>query len=140
MAGEINAAMPQHVVDLIAGGLNRIKKSVNGSNILILGLSYKKDIADIRESPALDIIALLQTRGAVISWNDPYVADYPTTPAPTFVKDLTASALSAADCVVIVTDHSSYDWASIVAHSTLVIDTRNATKNVQCPPGRVVKL
>ncbi len=140
MAGEINAAMPQYVVDLIAGGLNQIKKSVNGSNILILGLSYKKDIADTRESPALDIITLLQTRGAAISWNDPYVLDYPTTPAPTFVKDLTPSALSAADCVVIVTDHSSYDWASIVANSTLVIDTRNATKNIQCPPGRVVKL
>ena len=140
MAGEINAAMPQYVVDLIAGGLNQIKKSVNGSNILILGLSYKKDIADIRESPALDIITLLQARGAEISWNDPYVSDYPTTPALTVVKDLTPSTLSAADCVVIVTDHSSYDWAAIVEHSTLIIDTRNATKNVQAPPGRVLKL
>ena len=140
MAGEINAAMPQHVVDLIAGGLNQIEKSVNGSNILVLGLSYKKDIADIRESPALDIITLLQNRGAEISWNDPYVSYYPTMPAPTFVKDLTPSVLSSTDCVVIVTDHSSYDWASVVANSTLVIDTRNATKNVPCPPGRVLKL
>jgi len=140
MAGEINAAMPQYVVDLIAGGLNQSEKSVKGSNILVLGLSYKKDIADIRESPALDIITLLQTQGANISWNDPYVSDYPTTPTPAFVKDLTPSALSAADCVVIVTDHSSYDWASIVAHSMLVIDTRNATKDVQCSEGRVLKL
>ncbi|HIO22595.1 MAG TPA: nucleotide sugar dehydrogenase [Nitrospirales bacterium] len=140
MAGEINAAMPQYVVDLIVGGLNQNKKSVNGSNILVLGLSYKKDIADTRESPALDIITILKTQGANISWNDPYVSDYPTTPAPTFVKNLTPSALSATDCVVIVTDHSSYDWASIVANATLVIDTRNATKDVQCPSGRVLKL
>ena len=140
MAGEINAAMPQYVVDMIAEGLNQIKKSVNGSNILVLGLSYKKDVADIRESPALDIITLLQARRAVISWNDPYISDYPTTPAPTFIKDLTPSALTAADCVVIVTDHSSYDWAFVVANSTLIIDTRNATKDVQSPPGRVLKL
>tara|TARA_B100000315_G_scaffold260487_1_gene322297 strand:- start:3325 stop:4629 length:1305 start_codon:yes stop_codon:yes gene_type:complete len=140
MAGEINAAMPHHVVDLIARGLNRIKKSVNGSNILVIGVSYKKDIADIRESPALDIISILQAREAVISWNDPYIDDYPTTPLPRFVKDLTPSSLSAADCVVIVTDHSSYDWNFIVENSSLIVDTRNATKNVQCPQGRVLKL
>ncbi|HIE82889.1 MAG TPA: hypothetical protein EYQ00_03155 [Dehalococcoidia bacterium] len=106
-----------------------MKKSVNGSNILVLGLSYKKDIADTRESPALDIITLLQTRGANISWNDPYISDYPNTPALTVVKDLTPSSLNTADCVVIITDHSSYDWASIVTHSHLIIDTRNATKH-----------
>ena len=140
MAGEINAAMPQYVVDLITSGLNQMKKSVNGSNILVLGLSYKKDIADTRESPALDIITLLQTHGANISWNDPYISDYPNTPALTVVKDLTPSSLSTADCVVIITDHSSYDWASIVTHSHLIIDTRNATKNIQSPSGRVIKL
>jgi len=140
IAGEVNASMPQYVVDMITSGLNQIKKSVNGSNILVLGLSYKKDIADTRESPALDIITISQTHGATISWNDPYISDYPNTPTLTVVKDLTPSALSTADCVVIVTDHSSYDWASIVTHSHLIIDTRNATKNIQSPPGRVIKL
>ena len=140
MAGEINAAMPQHVVELITTGLNVHKKSVNGSQVLILGLSYKKDIADIRESPALDIITLLQARGAILTWHDPYVTACPTDPVPARVPELTPSTLAAADCVVIVTDHSSYDWPAVVTHATLVIDTRNATRRVPAPPGRVLKL
>ncbi len=140
LAGEINAAMPDHVVELVAAGLNQHTKSVKGSRILVLGLSYKKDIDDVRESPALDIITLLEARGAAVTWHDPYVAAYPTTPAPAKLPELTSAALQVADCVVIVTDHSTYDWATVVQHAPLVIDTRNATQHADAPPGRVLKL
>ncbi len=127
MAAEVNAGMPQYVVDLIAKGLNHATKSIRGSNILILGLSYKKDIADMRESPALDIISLLETRGAKVKWHDPHIIKYATTPGPERVIDLTSTELTTADCVVIVTDHSHYNWGTIAAHASLIIDTRNAT-------------
>jgi UDP-N-acetyl-D-glucosamine dehydrogenase len=101
--------------------------------VLVLGVTYKRDVEDVRESPAIDIINLLRSKGAEAQYHDPYVPslqieeDHP----PISTIDLTESAIRSYDAVVIVTDHSSYDWPWIAAHSKLVVDTRNATKNVQ---------
>jgi UDP-N-acetyl-D-glucosamine dehydrogenase len=132
LAGEINSAMPYHVVDAVASALNRHKKALNGSSVLVLGVAYKRDIDDLRESPALTIIEELQRRGAEVAYNDPYFAkvgrgrkyNLQMTCAP-------LDQLARYDCVVIVTDHSDYDYKKIVAESTLVVDTRNATKGIK---------
>jgi len=134
LAGEINTAMPYHVLTSVASGLNQQKKAVNGSKVLILGVAYKKDIDDLRESPALTIIELLQKEGAQVSYNDPYFPkvgkgrkyDLQMTCAP-------LENLGQYDCVLIVTDHSDYDYARIVNESRLVVDTRNATRGIQNP-------
>ncbi|MBI2677328.1 MAG: nucleotide sugar dehydrogenase [Candidatus Koribacter versatilis] len=134
LAGEINTAMPYHVVAATAKALNQHKKSVNGAKVLILGVAYKRDIDDLRESPALTIIELLQKEGAEVSYHDPYFPfvgrgrkyDLQMKCAP-------LEKLEQYDCVVIVTDHSDYDYARIVRESRLVVDTRNATKGVESP-------
>jgi UDP-N-acetyl-D-glucosamine dehydrogenase len=138
LAGEINSHMPEYVVTKIADALNAERKAINGSAILILGVAYKPNIGDARESPALDIIHLLQARGAAVSYNDPYAADLLYEGLPLYSVALTAAALQAADCVVIVTNHRDYDWAWIGEQASLIVDTRNAI-----PPGakaRVVSL
>ena len=124
--------MPHYVVDKVRDGLNAQRKSVNGSKIVIAGISYKRDIDDMRESPALDVMHLLQKAGAEVSYADPYVPTLPGHEWPGGV-DMTAVALdaktmAAADCVVIVTDHKVFDYDAIVLGSKLVIDTRNATR------------
>jgi UDP-N-acetyl-D-glucosamine dehydrogenase len=132
LAGHVNASMPHAVVDKIAEALNTQRKAVNGSHILISGVAYKRDIDDLRESPALDIMALLHTRGARLSYIDPHVP---------FIKgtgwsggfDMRATSLDeagrlAVDCAVIVTDHSSIDYDALVAAAPVVVDTRNAIK------------
>jgi UDP-N-acetyl-D-glucosamine dehydrogenase len=134
LAGEINTAMPYHVVAAVAKALNQHKKAVNGAKVLILGVAYKRDIDDLRESPALTIIELLQKEGAEVSYNDPYFPfvgrgrkyDLQMKCAP-------LDHLEQYDCVVIVTDHSDYDYARIVRESQLVVDTRNATKGLPSP-------
>jgi UDP-N-acetyl-D-glucosamine dehydrogenase len=134
LAGEINVNMPYHVLASIGGALNQHKKSVNGSKVLVLGVAYKKDIDDLRESPALTIIELLQKEGAEVSYNDPYFPfigkgrkyDLQMKCAP-------LEKLGQYDCVVIVTDHSDYDYKKIVSESQLVVDTRNATKGIDTP-------
>ena len=134
LAGEINSAMPYHVVAAIAKALNQHTKSLKGSRILILGVAYKRDIDDLRESPALTIIELLQTEGAEVSYNDPY---FPFVGRgrkyDLQMKCAALEKLEQYDCVVIVTDHSDYDYARIVRESQLVVDTRNATKGLQSP-------
>ena len=131
LAGEINSSMPYHVVDSVGAALNRQKKTLNGAQILVLGVAYKKDIDDLRESPALTIIELLQAQGATVSYNDPYLPfigkgrKYDLQMKSTSVENLEQY-----DCVLIVTDHSSYDYAKIVTTSRLVVDTRNATRDV----------
>lgn len=134
LAGEINMSMPYHVADSVASALSHQGKALNGSNVLVLGVAYKKDIDDLRESPALTVIELLQKRGAQVQYNDPYF--------PAVGKgrkyDLNMRSASLAnldlfDCVVIVTDHSDYDYAKIVAESKLVVDTRNATRGISAP-------
>ncbi|HLK53409.1 MAG TPA: nucleotide sugar dehydrogenase [Candidatus Angelobacter sp.] len=132
LAGEINLNMPYHVVQSTATALNKQRKSMNGSNILVLGLAYKKDIDDLRESPSLTIIELLQKEGAQVSYNDPFFATVGRGRKYNLeMKNTPLDNLKQYDCVLIVTDHSSYDYAAIVEEANLVVDTRNATKGIQ---------
>ena len=134
LAGEINTHMPYHSVEAVASALNQRKKALNGAKVLVLGLSYKKDIDDLRESPALTIIELLQHRGAIVRYNDPY---FPTVGhGRKYALNMTCTPLDKLDeydCVMIVTDHSDYDYARIVREAKLVVDTRNATKGIDSP-------
>lgn len=134
LAGEINTNMPYHVLDSVARALNQQKKAVNGSKVLILGVAYKKDIDDLRESPALTIIELLKNSGADVSYNDPY---FPTVGRgrkyDLQMKCTPLDNLGQYDCVLIVTDHSDYDYERIVRESRLVVDTRKATRGIDSP-------
>jgi UDP-N-acetyl-D-glucosamine dehydrogenase len=134
LAGEVNTQMPHYVVSKTADALNAVGKPVRGSKIAILGVAYKKDVDDPRESPSFKVMELLQERGAVLSYNDPHVPVLPTMrhyDVPRLASEpLTPEYLASQDCVVIATDHSAYDWDFIVRYSPLVIDTRNAAKNV----------
>jgi UDP-N-acetyl-D-glucosamine dehydrogenase len=137
LAGEINMAMPYFVLDQLAAGLNEHRKSIKGSKILVLGLAYKRDIDDLRESPSLTILELLRDKGAIVAYNDPY---FPTVGhGRHYDLNMTSTSLdnpdtlAEFDAVVVVTDHSSYDFKAIVEQSQLVIDTRNATKGIDSP-------
>jgi UDP-N-acetyl-D-glucosamine dehydrogenase len=129
LAGEINSEMPEHVCSRVADALNQRERSVKGSRILILGVAYKRDSDDVRESPALDILRILESRGAHVSYNDPRVPELRLNEA-TLRSQALMPAVRAADLVVIVTDHSSYPYAEIVEAAALVVDTRNATKHI----------
>jgi UDP-N-acetyl-D-glucosamine dehydrogenase len=141
LAGEINTYMPYYVVDKVIGALNSQKKTIRSSRILVLGLAYKKDIDDTRESPSLNIIELLMERGAHVDYNDPYIAqtkkmrkyDFKMKSVP-----LVEKTLKSYDCVVIATDHSIYDYEFILKHSSLVVDTRNAANGLE-KKGNLVK-
>lgn len=132
LAGEINLSMPYHVVRAAGAALNRQKKTLNGAKVLVLGVAYKKDIDDLRESPSLTVIELLQQEGAQVSYNDPYFAfvgrgrKYDLQMSNTPLTDL-----GQFDLVMIVTDHSDYDYEAIVREAQLVVDTRNATRGIQ---------
>ncbi|MGA9987542.1 MAG: nucleotide sugar dehydrogenase [Terriglobales bacterium] len=132
LAGEINSAMPYHVVSSVSRALSQQRKVLNGAKVLVLGVAYKKDIDDLRESPALTIIELLQKDGAQVSYNDPYFPfidkgrKYDLQMKCTPVEDIDKY-----DCVLIVTDHSDYDYVWIAEHASLVVDTRNATRGIQ---------
>src|SRR5947209_2521519 len=142
LAGEVNMAMPQYVVDRTAEALNEDGKAVRGSRVCVLGVAYKKDVDDPRESPAFPILELLQARGAVVSYNDPHVPALPRMRHHNLRLDsqpLTPEFLAAQDCVLVVTDHSAYDYQAVVRHSRLVVDTRNATAGCRPGGGRVVK-
>jgi len=142
LAGEINVSMPQYVINKLMYALNWRKKALKGSKILVLGLAYKKDIDDVRESPSLKLIELLQYRGAKVDYNDPHVPrthkmreyDFKMTS-----KELSARMLKSYDAVIIATDHSCYDYQFIVDNAQLIIDTRNATKNVKRGRSKIVK-
>jgi UDP-N-acetyl-D-glucosamine dehydrogenase len=128
LAGEINTFMPYYVVQKTLEALNAQGKSIKGAKILILGVAYKKNIDDARESPSLKLIELLQETGALVDYNDPYIPMIPKTRKYNFERDsipLTAKSLSQYDCVILATDHSIYDPSFIVNHSRLIIDTRN---------------
>jgi UDP-N-acetyl-D-glucosamine dehydrogenase len=136
LAGEINTHMPQYVVNRLAEFLNDQRKPINGTRVALLGMAYKKDVDDPRESPSFELLKLLRERGAVLTYNDPHVPTlpkmrhYPDLPALSS-QELTPAYLSSQDCVLIATDHSAYDYDFIVEHSALVLDTRNATKAVK---------
>ena len=131
LAGEVNINMPYFVIDQLADALNKHSKPINGSKVLVLGLAYKRDIDDLRESPSLTIIELLREKGANVSYNDPY---FPTVGhGRHYALNMTNTPLEGLDqydAVVIVTDHSTYDYRAIVEQAQLVIDTRNATKGI----------
>jgi UDP-N-acetyl-D-glucosamine dehydrogenase len=135
LAGEINTEMPYHVVNAVAGALNDRQKSIKGSKILLLGVAYKKDVDDLRESPSLKLLDLLTGRGAAIDYNDPYFPALHKMRHYDFSDkrsvELTPANLGAYDCVLIATDHSSYDYDAIVKNAKLVVDTRNATRRVK---------
>jgi UDP-N-acetyl-D-glucosamine dehydrogenase len=130
LAGEINAEMPRFVVNKVQDGLNRHRRSVAGSRVLILGVAYKREIDDIRESPALDVIRLLEERGAEIRYHDPFVPVLDEDGVHRTSVELTDEELRAADCVVITTDHSAVDYERVVRLARRVVDTRNATRGI----------
>lgn len=134
LAGEVNTDMPYYVVSKVMDALNDHQKSVKGSNILILGMSYKKDIDDLRESPTLKLMEILERKGAHVDYNDPYFQDLHPMRHYSYEHkssvDITADNLAKYDAVLISTDHSAYDWDFIVKHAQVVVDTRNATANV----------
>src|SRR5512146_1272816 len=140
LASEINSQMPAYVVEKVAHALNDERKAVNGSNILVLGVAYKRDIDDLRESPALDVIRLLEEQGATVSYHDPHV---PCIREDGHVREgveLTDGLLAAADAVVIVTDHRAVDYQRVLDNASLIVDTRNATASLVRTKARVVSL
>ena len=131
LAGEINADMPYFVVENVMEAMSQRGKALRGARVLVLGLAYKRDIDDLRESPSLTIIELLQQRGALVEYNDPFFASVGQ--GRKYALNMSSTPLERVpdfDCVVIVTDHSQYDYPKIVENSKLVVDTRNATKGI----------
>ncbi|HIC89844.1 MAG TPA: nucleotide sugar dehydrogenase [Anaerolineae bacterium] len=139
LASEVNTSMPRYVVEKVTDALNDDFKPVRGSHILVLGVAYKRDIDDVRESPALDIIRLLQEKGAEVVYHDPYVPELSLDGRLMRSNGIDEAELEAADCVVVATDHSVYDWSWVLAHTQLVVDTRNASKGVT-GKARVVRM
>jgi UDP-N-acetyl-D-glucosamine dehydrogenase len=144
LAGEVNTAMPAYVISKVADALNDAGKAVRGSKVAILGMAYKKDVDDPRESPSFELMDHLLKKGARVSYNDPHIPSLPRMRhwphlEPMQSQPFTAEYLAGQDCVLIATDHSAYDYAFIVRHSKLVIDTRNATKGVTTGREKVVR-
>ena len=140
LSSQLNAAMPEHVVHRIGELLNGNGKSLKGSKVLILGVAYKRDVSDIRESPALEIVHHLIGKGARVQYHDPFVPSFRTDGHRLRSVPLRPQVLRAADCVVIVTDHRALDQERVVQHARLILDTRNALKNLRRRPGKVIRL
>ncbi|MFC2150530.1 nucleotide sugar dehydrogenase [Calditrichota bacterium] len=140
LATEINTAMPEYVTRLVSSALNDDAKSIRRSKILLLGMAYKKDIDDVRESPALDVMRLLHNLGAEVTYHDKFVPSVSEGGDTVHSVDMTQDILKSADIVIILTDHSHVDYNEVCQHAKLVLDTRNATKNVRDSHARVVKL
>lgn len=144
LAGEINTAMPAYVVSRLADALNDRGKPVKGSRICLLGMAYKKDVDDPRESPGFELLDLLRAKGAIVSYSDPHVPVLPAMRRYAHLERLesqalTPSFLTSQDALVVVTDHSAFDWRAILASAPLVVDTRNATRGLDPGDGRVVR-
>ena len=133
IASEINSGMPLYVVQRVMELLNEHKKTLKDSRILLLGIAYKRDISDVRESPALDILHLFEEKGALVEYNDPYVPEIRWNDGKKYSVDLTEDRIRKADCTVILTDHSKYDYNWIVSKAQLIFDTRNATSHLSSP-------
>jgi UDP-N-acetyl-D-glucosamine dehydrogenase len=125
LAGEINAEMPRYWVEKVRDALNEVGKPLKGSRVLVLGVAYKKDVDDVRESPALDIIELLREKGVDVRYHDPYVPAFALNGIAFRREADLDRALAEADCVIITTDHSAYDWATIARRAALIVDTRH---------------
>ncbi len=143
LAGEINSSMPRYVIARVTEALNHVGKPVRGSRIAVLGVAYKKDVDDPRESPSFKLIELLVAQGAIVGYNDPQVAVLPDMrhyDVPRLASEtLTPEYLAAQDCVLVATDHSAYDWDFIVRYAPMVVDTRNATRQVSQQRGKIWK-
>jgi UDP-N-acetyl-D-glucosamine dehydrogenase len=140
LAAEINGMMPSVVTTLVGEGLNRFSKSIRGSKVLILGVAYKKNVSDCRESPALDVMRMLIEKGAILSYNDPFVTTLRMNGNTLKSVELTSTNIESQDCIIILTDHSTYDFRRIIDASKLVVDTRNATKDLQQFKDKIIKL
>ena len=140
LAAEINLGMPGHVLGKIADALNDAGKPLNGSRVLLLGVAYKANVSDTRESPALDLIQLLRDKGSHVTYNDPYVREIEVDGHKLESISLDDATLRTADCVVITTDHKTYDWQRVVDNSRLVVDTRNATGSLKAGKTRVARV
>ena len=143
LAGEVNTSIPYYVVERVGKALNDRSKSIRGSKILVLGVAYKKDVDDVRESPALEIMEILQHNGAVLSYSDPYIPRLHKMRAYDFSHmsslDLTEDLMKSQDLVLITTDHTSVDYQRVVDHAQLVVDTRNATRSVTRGREKIVR-
>jgi UDP-N-acetyl-D-glucosamine dehydrogenase len=143
LAEEVNSHMPQHVVNLVQDGLNEQSKALKGSRVLVLGVAYKRDINDVRESPALGIVDQLLHKGAVVSYHDPFVPEMTLDGKGSLTSvELTDEALDRCDCAVIVTDHSKVDYARVLKLAPMVVDTRNVTRKLGMPEheAKIVRL
>ncbi len=141
LAGEVNASMPEYVVDLVGEGLNADRIAVNGSRVLVVGIAYKRDVSDVRESPALDIIKRLTEQGAEVSYHDPHIPRMTIGGEPLESRPINAETVGGSDCVLVVTDHQAVDWECIARHARLTVDTRNAMRKAGVvPSGRLITL
>src|SRR5687768_743318 len=140
LASEINSQMPAYVVEKVLAALNDERKAVNGSRVLVIGVAYKRDIDDVRESPALDVIRLLEEMGAEVSYHDPYVPTFQEDGVPHESVPLTDEELKGSDAVVIITDHKNIDYQRLVNRASLIVDTRNAVARTKQGRARVVSL
>jgi len=142
LAGEVNTSMPYYVVHRVMEALNQREKSINGSRILLLGMAYKKNVDDPRESPSFKLIELLREKGAEVIYNDPHIPTIPPVRKYSFSMDsveLTPETLRSVDCVLLATDHSDYDYQFILEHADIIIDTRNAFTGLQGAADKVVQ-
>ncbi len=140
LASQINSAMPAYVVEKISRVLNERRKALNGARVLLLGLAYKKDVNDTRDSPAFDVARLLQERGAEVSYHDPFVPTALLGTTRQRSRPLTVALLKASDCVAVLTDHSSVDYGLVLRHAPVVLDTRNQYRGLARPSRKIVKL
>jgi UDP-N-acetyl-D-glucosamine dehydrogenase len=140
LAAEINGMMPSVVTSMVADGLNRFSKSIRNSKVLILGVAYKKNVSDCRESPALDIMRMLTDKGGHVSYNDPFVPAVGINGNTLRSVELIPAVLAGQDCIVIITDHAAYDFRKIVAAAKLIVDTRNVTKDLVEFKSKIIKL
>jgi UDP-N-acetyl-D-glucosamine dehydrogenase len=137
LAGEVNSEMPYTIAAKANDALNKVRKSLNGAKVLIIGVAYKKDTDDVRESPALDILKILESKGARVSYHDPHVPEL-RLDGRALQSQALEPAVQKADCVIIVTDHCDLDYKKIVSEARLLIDTRNATKGIRSE--KIIKL
>jgi UDP-N-acetyl-D-glucosamine dehydrogenase len=140
LASEINTGMPRYVVNLVQDALNEHQKPLNGSRIHVLGVAYKPDIDDVRESPALDVIGLLEQKGAKVTYHDPFIPSVEHDDWKMSSERDLMTAVRQADCVVIITDHSTYDYTAIMNASQLIVDTRNALGSLGKHNPKIVRL
>ncbi len=140
LASEINSHMPDYVVEKVSYALNEVRKAVRGSRVLVLGVAYKRDINDVRESPALDVIRLLEERGAHVEFHDPFVAEFREEQHIRKGVELSEEMLRWADAVVVITDHKSVDYQKVANHAGLVVDTRNVMAGTVGGSARIIGL